>query len=217
MSEGFHHFKFLYQRFMTSTMGWKEEEQGAYLRLLIVQFDQGGIPSDIDAIGAISPIAKKIWNKKLKNKFKFTNEDGTLYNHIMKGIRDEALEKQVVNKENGGKGGRPKKNPTVILKKPNGFENNNPNGSETKPIPVTSNQEPKNTVVEIVNPWYEMFRRVAGSHINNNDLLGEIAKFVNRYPNAHPNQSGALVNTWVSNIGRVKAEIPKSDEKRMVV
>lgn len=112
------------------------------MRLLIVQFDQGGIPADIEAIGAISPVAKKIWAKKLRHKFRHTNEDGTLYNKVMKGVRDDAMEKQAVNKENGGKGGRPPKNRTVILNKPNGYENNNPNGSQTKPIPVTSNQEP---------------------------------------------------------------------------
>lgn len=142
MSEGFNHFKFMYQRFMTSTLGWKEEEQGAYLRLLVVQFDQGGIPADLEGIGAISSVAKKIWAKKLRHKFRFTNEDGTLYNKVMKGVRDEAIEKQAINKENGGKGGRPPKNRTVILNKPDGSENDNPNESETKPIPVTSNQEP---------------------------------------------------------------------------
>lgn len=139
MSEGFNHFKFMYQRFLTSTMGWKEEEQGAYLRLLIIQFDQGGIPADLESIGAISPVAKKIWTKKLARKFRHHNEDGTLYNSVMKDIRDDAIEKQAVNKENGGKGGRPKKNRTVIPDKPNGYENDNPNGSQTKPIPVTSN------------------------------------------------------------------------------
>jgi hypothetical protein len=35
-------------------------------------------------------------------------------------------------------------------------------------------------------------------------LMEEIAKFKNKYPNAHPNQSGALINAWVGNIGKEK-------------
>lgn len=216
MSEGFNHFKFMYQRFMTSTLGWKEEEQGAYLRLLVVQFDQGGIPADIEGIGAISSVAKKIWAKKLRHKFRFVNEDGTLYNKVMKGVRDEAIEKQVINKENGGKGGRPPKNRTVILNKPNGSEKHNPNESETKPIPVTSNQEPKeNTVAERVGvEWWAMFRRAAGSHINDEILELEIGKFRNKYPNKHPNQAGALINTWVGNIGKFEEERDKPSDTK---
>lgn len=51
--------------------------------------------------------------------------------------------------------------------------------------------------------FFEFFRRVAGRHIADNDLNLEIAKFKNRYPNIHINQAGALINTWVANIGRV--------------
>lgn len=120
--EGLHHFKFMYQRFLTSTLGWKEEEQGAYMRLLIVQFDQGGIPADLDAIGAISPVARKIWSKKLKGKFKHVNPDGTLFNKVMAGVREDAIKAYESSVVNGQKGGRPKK-PNG---KPPGSENNNP-------------------------------------------------------------------------------------------
>lgn len=146
--EGLHHFKFMYQRFLTSTLGWTEAEQGAYMRLLIVQFDQGGIPSDLESIGAISPMAKKIWHKKLASKFKHINEDGTLFNKVMAGIREDARGKIAINQENGKKGGRPKKNPTVILEKPNGFKNKTEGVTETKPIPVTSNHKPFKEKIE---------------------------------------------------------------------
>lgn len=54
----------------------------------------------------------------------------------------------------------------------------------------------------ITDPFFEMFRRVAGSHISNDELIQEIGKFKNKYPNQHPNHSGALINTWVANIGK---------------
>jgi hypothetical protein len=52
------------------------------------------------------------------------------------------------------------------------------------------------------DPFFQAFRRCAGDHINNDSLFLEIGKFKNRYPNHSLNQCGALINTWVSNIGR---------------
>ena len=54
------------------------------------------------------------------------------------------------------------------------------------------------------DPFFQMFRRVSGNHLTDNDLMIEIAKFKNKYPNAHPNKSGALINAWVANIGNDK-------------
>ena len=58
-----------------------------------------------------------------------------------------------------------------------------------------------------------MFRRAAGSHISDTELIQEVGKFRNKYGNVHPNRSGALVNAWVSNIGRIEE---KAEEKKMV-
>jgi hypothetical protein len=105
--EGLHHYKFLYQRFLMSTLGWPEAAQMGYLKLLNVQFERGGIPADIKEIAAISPSAKKYW-KKIAPKFKFVNEDGSLYNPVMAEIRQDAIEAYLASVENGKKGGRPK-------------------------------------------------------------------------------------------------------------
>lgn len=51
--------------------------------------------------------------------------------------------------------------------------------------------------------FFEQFRRVAGRHISDEELLVEVGKFRNKYPNIHPNTSGGLINTWVSNIGKI--------------
>lgn len=67
-------------------------------------------------------------------------------------------------------------------------------GNETKP---------KTEVEGNNNIFFEFFRRVSGKHISDGELLIEVAKFQNRYPNIHPNTAGALINTWVANIGRV--------------
>jgi hypothetical protein len=83
----------------------------------------------------------------------------------------------------------------------------------TSPSSSSSSSSSSNTVVAVTHdPWFEMFRRVAGQHINNDELRVEIGKFRNKYPNIHPNQAGALINTWVGNIG--KEQVPV---KRMVL
>lgn len=73
-----------------------------------------------------------------------------------------------------------------------------------------------NTTTKVVvvqaDPFFEMFRRAAGAHISDDELMAEVGKFKNKYPNVHINQAGALVNTWVSNIGREKPQ-----EKKMVL
>lgn len=61
-------------------------------------------------------------------------------------------------------------------------------------------KEVKEVVVN--EPFFEFFRRAAGSHISDAELIQEIGKFKNKYPNIHPNKAGALINTWVSRIGQ---------------
>lgn len=93
-----------YQRLLTSTMGWKDEELGAYVRLLIYQFDNGSIPNDMDAIARIAPTAKKNW--KLIGQ-KFIEKDGAFINLVMDGIRQQRIKSNDANRKNGEKGGRP--------------------------------------------------------------------------------------------------------------
>lgn len=59
--------------------------------------------------------------------------------------------------------------------------------------------------------FFEMFRRVAGRHITDEELKKQVALFKNKYPNIHSNQAGALINAWVARIGK------KEEKKPMVI
>lgn len=63
--------------------------------------------------------------------------------------------------------------------------------------------------IQTNNIFFEMFRRVAGYSIQDSELRQEIGKFRNKYPNVHPNQAGALINTWVTNIGKEQVPVKK--------
>jgi hypothetical protein len=54
----------------------------------------------------------------------------------------------------------------------------------------------------IFNKFFEFFKRAAGNHFSDGELLIEAGKFENKYPNIHPNKAGPLINAWVSNIGK---------------
>lgn len=155
MSEGLHHFRFLYQRFLASTMGWPEDAQMGYIKLLIVQFERGFIPENLKEIAAISPSAKKHWNR-IKTKFKCVTEEGHLYNSVMDGIRTEAIANYSSSIENGKKGGRPKgsknkpagytiNNPIETGRLSMGNPPGNPNPNPEERQPITNNELIQNT------------------------------------------------------------------------
>lgn len=126
MAKGSYYLPLYYQRLLTSTTGWKDEAFGAYLKLLIFQYDKGYIPEDMKELSRIAPSVKRNW-KVFSSKF-VKISDGKLANNVMEKIRAANLEKNAKRLENGKLGGRPK-NQTVIK-----------NETETKPIPITNNQ-----------------------------------------------------------------------------
>lgn len=119
-------FKFYYLRILGSCKGWTDDEFGAYVKLLIHQFDKGFIPNDEKEIKRIITSHKKNW-LLLKQKFSEA-EPGKLMNDVMAVVREEFDEKKRRGKETGSLGGRPKKETKT---KPNGFENERDNTSSS--------------------------------------------------------------------------------------
>lgn len=130
MAKGDYYFPLYYQKLLTSTTGWKDDEFGAYLRLLIYQYDNGAIPDDLPSISRIAPSAKKNWNL-LSKKFVKAKEEGFLINTVMDELRTARQKKSENLSKNGSKGGRPK-NPIQVLQlitklKADGFQNQSNN------------------------------------------------------------------------------------------
>lgn len=137
-----HYITIYFQRLFSSTKGWKDDEFGAYMRLLFEQAETGHIPEDPEEIARLITSYKKNWPRLCK-KFKPGEKSGTLQNAFMKEVRDDAVRKITINAENGAKGGRAKKanaiaNGIAVAKRPG-----KRNGSQ----PVTNNQEPVTNAV----------------------------------------------------------------------
>jgi uncharacterized protein YdaU (DUF1376 family) len=81
----------LYVRdFLTSTLGWSAEERGHYLTLLMVAWDRGGLPAELDQIERLSPGVTKVW-PMLQDKFP-VDEDGLRRNARLEKHRDRCVE-----------------------------------------------------------------------------------------------------------------------------
>lgn len=104
---------------LKGTRGMKAEVRGVYINLLLYQWDNGYVPSDMEELCLIDPELPKVW-VKLKDKFSEI-EPGKLQNKKNEVVR-EFWSKQ---KKNGKKGGRPKKENPVP--NPNNNPKENPN------------------------------------------------------------------------------------------
>jgi uncharacterized protein YdaU (DUF1376 family) len=140
MAKGDYYFPLYYKKLLTSTIGWKDDEFGAYVRLLIHQFDKGKLPGDFKELSLLCTSLKKNKNRVLK-KFKET-EDGHLINEVMDDIYHSIQDAKSRSKVNGKKGGRPK-NPDHNLNETPGLILGSEKITQTKPIPIINNQESK--------------------------------------------------------------------------
>jgi hypothetical protein len=139
-------------------------------------------------IAAIEELLKLNVLKKNKKNFIFSSrmvKDSKVLDARKKG-GELGKDHGVKGKEFGKLGGRPVKKPPLY------------------PPPSSSSS----TSVEIQlsaafsDPLFQMFRRASGQHITNEELIEEVGKFKNKYPNIHPNQAGPVINGWVSRIGQ---------------
>lgn len=81
----------LYVRdFLTSTIGWSAEERGHYLTLLMVAWDRGSLPAELDRLERLSQGVTAVW-PMLADKFP-VGEDGQRRNARLEQHRDRCVE-----------------------------------------------------------------------------------------------------------------------------
>ncbi len=81
-------FQFYPQRFLASVSMWNANAVGVYIRLLSLQWDQGGLPNDLDQLtNAAGKDVPEVW-PVVGRKFP-VSKDGLLRNGMLEGIRKE--------------------------------------------------------------------------------------------------------------------------------
>lgn len=96
-------FPLYWQRFIIGTLKMNAEEIGAYILLLIHEWDNGFVPESPEEIKTISKVSYKKLTKVLK---KFENINGKLYNNPLEIIRIEQAEKNEKNSNRGKNGAK---------------------------------------------------------------------------------------------------------------
>jgi uncharacterized protein YdaU (DUF1376 family) len=196
------YFPLFYKRLLSSTIGWKDDELGAYIRLLIYQFDNNNqIPKDLKELSRVAPSVKKNW-KLLSKKFK-ENSTGNLFNEVMSDIYEKVHNKKLTNHENGIKGGRPKKSERLLLQNPEEterFYENNPNETqditETKPIPIIKRKK-KASKEEV----FELMRTQTDRSLFSDQFLRkEVDAFLGKFHEDRIGNLASLVSGWMQNL-----------------
>jgi len=130
-------FDFYHQDFRDGVRRMSRSEIGAYILLLIEQFEEGTLPRNVrdledvcsTSVDRCSPKDfAEIWNK-IQSKFEET--DSGWQNPKMREVRERTFNRWEANKRNGRRGGRPRKpsvNPSV-----NPSQNPSANPNETQP------------------------------------------------------------------------------------
>jgi uncharacterized protein YdaU (DUF1376 family) len=150
------YFHFYYEDFLSGVKYFNTEEIGAYILLLIYQWEFNYVVIDEKSIKKITKISKKKCEKVLE---KFIETSPGKFQNLRLEIEREKYVK-FINKQcsNGSKGGRPSKNenPKETQKKPNNNPDINPDINPEKPtarnsysntdvlLPITHNSEDTN-------------------------------------------------------------------------
>jgi uncharacterized protein YdaU (DUF1376 family) len=95
--------------FLMSTIGWTATQRGHYLTLLMVQWDAGSLPQELEFLERISGGISGDW-KLLEDKFP-VDKDGLRRNKRLEEHRKTAVELRQKRRENGKKGGQAKGKP----------------------------------------------------------------------------------------------------------
>lgn len=102
MSKRFAYFPLWPADFLGGVRFLSPQATGVYIVLLCIEWENGPLPADVDALDRVAPGAKSAWGE-IGGKF-VANEDGRLVNVRLEAERAFVMKQS----ENGSKGGRPK-------------------------------------------------------------------------------------------------------------
>lgn len=99
-----HYIPFFGRDFYASTAMWTAEEVGHYIRLLVIQWDSGGLPAQLERLELVSPGVGRVW-QLLSSKFPLC-DDGLRRNARMEEHRARAEDLKEARSEAGQEGNR---------------------------------------------------------------------------------------------------------------
>lgn len=174
-------FLFYPNDWLGGTMGMSFEEKGAYLELLLMQFNRGHMTEHM-----IRHTIGHSWDK-LKDKFS-VDDAGLFYNKRLKFEHEKRrnYSESRKNNKNGANQHTPKEG-HMTSRKSSHMENGNINGNESKNRTENSLDgglgEEKFIVPRMCKVWYESFPTYTSDKENDFDGMGKVLQFVIRQAN----------------------------------
>lgn len=137
-------FQFYYQDFTFGTSEFNCEEVGAYLRLLIYQWDKLGLPDDDKKLAKIAGCKEKVI-KSVRHKF-LPCDDGLIRNVRLETEREKQTAWKEKSSKAGEKSAQAKCNQTSTKPQPNLNQGSNQNSTNGQPnVNSSSSSSKKNT------------------------------------------------------------------------
>lgn len=146
-----HYIPFFGRDFYASTAMWTAAEVGHYIRLLVIQWDSGFLPAEIERLELVSPGISSVW-ELLQTKFPMC-DDGHRRNARMEQHRAKAQELKAKRAESGRSGG----SKSQANRKQTGEQNsskpqaNGEANGQAKSKPPTPTPSPSSSLREEIN------------------------------------------------------------------
>ena len=200
--QGVDHYIPLFGRdFYASTATWTAEEVGHYIRLMIIQWESGGLPADPQRLELVSPGLARVW-QLLETKFPVW-EDGLRRNHRLEEHRERAAELKEARAEAGRSGG--------LARQANGKQTPKQNSSKTqangqantqaKTKPPSPSPSPSSNASPAPSPNVQHTHAGDGSGCENGweaEAWGQFLEAWGTTPNAAAWQSPSPPSTWAA-------------------
>jgi uncharacterized protein YdaU (DUF1376 family) len=141
-----HYIPFFGRDFYASTAMWTAAEVGHYIRLLVIQWDSGALPPELDRLELVSPGITSVW-ELLQTKFPL-GDDGQRRNGRMEEHRAKAQELKAKRAESGRAGGsksQAKAKQNLSKTQANGQANGQAKTKPPSPSPSSSLREEEHT------------------------------------------------------------------------
>lgn len=204
-------FPLYYNDIDRSTKTWTDEEFGAYMRLLMEQWDKGSLPNDYQRLTRIATSLDKNWTML---KEKFVEVDGRLQNRHLEEIREKRAKHRQKQTDNVMKRyQKSTKTPTKNLPLENEIENENENEDVFK-----GGVGEKFTDTWFADIFDSMFMDQTGMTFRHLDLANELAIFKLKVRGSPPDyqsrDAGGIRQAFIYQLKNSKQSKNGSGEKQ---
>jgi uncharacterized protein YdaU (DUF1376 family) len=198
-------FQFYPADFIMGTSMMTAEETGGYIRLLCHQWAIGYIINKDNVLKQLTGVYDNDALQSIKDKF-VENDDGNLINERLEAVRQNYIEHQKKQSENGKKGGRPK-NPNETQTKPKQKPNHNPNHNPKESSSSSSSSSSSITSLKSIKDFQTLIDEKG--YFQNEKLKQTFLDFIQTRIDSKKKPTEKAVELLVKKLGELSGKNPE--------